>query len=90
MLFFELELCQFDKIQFQLEKILKSIYLHSPRETFTLGFFGFDITKLKEYKNADIIHIHWLNQGFITLTIHFESAMEAFSTSDLQKKERKS
>ena len=50
-----------------LEKILKSIFLHTPRETFTLGFFGFDITKLKEYKNADIIHIHWLNQGFITL-----------------------
>ena len=48
-----------------LEKILKSIFLHTPRETFTLGFFGFDITKLKEYKNADIIHIHWLNQGFI-------------------------
>ena len=50
-----------------LEKILKSIFLHAPRETFTLGFFGFDITKLKEYKNAHIIHIHWLNQGFIKL-----------------------
>ena len=56
-----------NNIFIKLEKILKSIYLHSPRETFTLGFFGFDITKLKEYKNADIIHIHWLNQGFITL-----------------------
>ena len=49
------------------EKILKSIFLHSPRSTFTLGFFGFDITKLKEYKNSDIIHIHWLNQGFINI-----------------------
>ena len=49
------------------EKILKSIFLHSPRETFTLGFFGFDITKVKEYKEADIVHIHWLNQGFINL-----------------------
>ncbi len=56
-----------NNIFIKLEKILKSIYLHSPRETFTLGFFGFDITKLKEYKNADIIHIHWLNQGFISL-----------------------
>ena len=50
-----------------LEKILKSIYLHSPRETFTIGFFGFDITKLKAYKDANIIHIHWLGQGFINL-----------------------
>ena len=50
-----------------LEKVLKSIYLPNPRSTFTLGFFGFDITKIKEYKNADIIHVHWLNQGFIKL-----------------------
>lgn len=49
------------------EKILKSLFLHSPRETFTLCLFGSDITKLKEYKNADIIHIHWLSQGFIKL-----------------------
>ena len=56
-----------NKICVNFEKILKSIFLHSPRSTFTLGFFGFDITKLKEYKNSDIIHIHWLNQGFITI-----------------------
>lgn len=49
------------------EKVLKYIYLDSPRSTFTLGFFGFDITKLKAYKEAEIIHIHWLSQGFITL-----------------------
>ena len=56
-----------NKFFIYLEKILKSIYLHSPRETFTIGFFGFDITKLKAYKDADIIHIHWLGQGFIKL-----------------------
>ena len=50
-----------------IEKILKSIFLHSPRETFTIGLFGFDVTKLPEYKNADIIHFHWLNQGFVRL-----------------------
>ena len=50
-----------------LEKILKSIYLHSLREAFTLGILGFDITNLKAYKDADIIHIHWLSQGFINL-----------------------
>ena len=56
-----------NKIFIYSEKILKSIYLHSPRETFTLGFFGFDITKSEAYKNSDIIHIHWFNQGFINL-----------------------
>ena len=52
-----------------LEKILKSIYLHSPRETFTIGFFGFDITKLKAYKDADIIHIHFFYHIYTTPAI---------------------
>ena len=49
------------------EKIIKSIFLSSPRDTFNICVFGFDLTKFKEYKDADIIHIHWLNQGFIKL-----------------------
>lgn len=57
-----------NKIFVNSEKIIKSIFLHSPRETFTLGLFGFDITKTNEYKQADIIHLHWLNQGFIRLS----------------------
>ena len=56
-----------NKIYIFTEKVLKSIFLHSPRSTFTIGLFGFDITKVKEYKDSDIIHIHWLNQGFIKL-----------------------
>ncbi len=56
-----------NKIFIYLEKIIKSIYLHSPRETFTIGLFGFDLTKLSDYKDADLIHIHWLNQGFINI-----------------------
>lgn len=51
-----------------LEKIIKLMYLNRPAETFTLGFFGFNITSTKEYKEADIIHLHWLNQGFISLS----------------------
>ena len=50
-----------------LEKFLKTIFLKKPRSAFTLGLFGLDITKIKEYKKADIIHIHWLNQGFIKI-----------------------
>ncbi len=50
-----------------IEKILKSFFLHSPRETFTISIFGFDITKIKEYQEADLIHIHCLSQGFINL-----------------------
>jgi glycosyltransferase involved in cell wall biosynthesis len=49
------------------EKILKSFYFRRAKEIFTLGFVGFDLTKTNEYKNSDIIHIHWINQGFISL-----------------------
>ncbi len=55
------------KIFVLIEKFLKSLFLHTPRETFTIGLFGFDITKLGEFKKADIIHIHWLGQGFINI-----------------------
>ncbi len=55
------------KILVYLEKIMKSIYLPIPRSTYTLGLFGYDITKFEEYKKSDIIHIHWLSEGFINL-----------------------
>ena len=29
---------------------------------------GTDITSLPEFKEADIIHLHWINQGFLSLT----------------------
>ena len=28
---------------------------------------GFDITKLPEFKEADVIHLAWINQGFLSL-----------------------
>lgn len=31
------------------------------------GLFGQDITKTQEYREADVIHLHWINQGFISL-----------------------
>lgn len=31
------------------------------------GFFGTDITRTKEFQEADVIHLHWLNQGFMSL-----------------------
>ena len=51
-----------------IEKVIKTIFLPSPRSTFTIGMLGFDITKFEEYKIADIIHIHWFNDGFISLS----------------------
>ena len=62
---------------------MKTIVLPTKRSTFTFGLIGFDLSKLKEVKKADIIHIHWLKDGFINsyeikksiipLSISFES-----------------
>lgn len=32
-----------------------------------IALFGQDITKTKEYREADVVHLHWVNQGFISL-----------------------
>lgn len=32
-----------------------------------IALLGQDITKTKEYKEADVIHLHWVCQGFISL-----------------------
>lgn len=31
------------------------------------GFFGNDITQREEFRQADVIHLHWVNQGFLGL-----------------------
>jgi glycosyltransferase involved in cell wall biosynthesis len=33
-----------------------------------IALFGQDITHTKEYKEADVIHLHWVNQGFLSLS----------------------
>ncbi len=48
------------------------IFLHlnfSKKNLFQIdtGQAGHDITNLPEYKEADIIHLHWINQGMLSL-----------------------
>lgn len=37
------------------------------RGRFTFPFIGKDISELPEVKNADIINLHWINEGFLSL-----------------------
>lgn len=43
--------------------------LFSKRNLFKMSIAntGYDITKFKEFQEADIIHLHWVNQGMISL-----------------------
>ena len=32
-----------------------------------IALFGQDVTATREYREADVVHLHWVNQGFLTL-----------------------
>lgn len=35
---------------------------------YSTGFLGFDFTRLDVYKEADVIHLHWINDVFVDLS----------------------
>ncbi len=58
------------KFTFLWERLV--IYLHnrfSRRNLFgvSMANTGFDITRTPEFQNADVIHLHWINQGFLSI-----------------------
>jgi hypothetical protein len=54
-------------IRRELDSFPVIFYRRREKIIFSTGFFGFDFTKTKEYKRADIIHLHWINGGFINI-----------------------
>tara|TARA_B100001248_G_scaffold89409_1_gene65961 strand:+ start:12798 stop:14048 length:1251 start_codon:yes stop_codon:yes gene_type:complete len=53
-------------INYHFVKLLERKYINRKKIIFSTGFDGIDLTKLKQFKNADIIHLHWIN-GLISL-----------------------
>lgn len=58
------------KMKFMAERL--QIFCHNGftrRGLFTVdnGGFGADITSLADFKRADVIHLHWINQGMLSL-----------------------
>lgn len=54
-------------IRGQLDNILPLFYKNRQKIIFSSGFFGINFTKTKEYEDADIIHLHWINGGFVNI-----------------------
>ena len=53
------------------ERVVIYLHLHfSRRHLFELDIAnaGTDITKLREFREADVIHLHWVNQGMLSLS----------------------
>ncbi len=57
----------FNMIRVQLDYMLLLFYPKRKRITFSSGLFGIDFTKTKEYQEADIIHLHWINGSFVNM-----------------------
>lgn len=51
----------------QFDQKLKRIYGRCPN-TFSSGFFGANIKNHPWYMEADVIHMHWINSGFISIS----------------------
>lgn len=56
---------KFDRLKFSLLRRLGNLptllYRNRKKLIFNTGFGGTDITKLPQYEDADIIHLHWIN-----------------------------
>lgn len=57
----------FNIIRAQLDDLLTLLYPKRKQVIFSSGIFGIDFTKTKEYKEADVIHLHWINGGFVNI-----------------------
>ncbi|MES2417333.1 MAG: glycosyltransferase [Bacteroidota bacterium] len=48
------------------ERYLVRLFVKAVKTPFSLQWFGRSLIKRKELKEADIIHLHWVNHGFIS------------------------
>ena len=69
----EIEQSKLDKlknrIRSQLDQIPLYLYRKRDRYIFSPAIVGYDITKTKQYREAAIIHFHWINGGLIDIKL---------------------
>jgi len=54
-------------IRRQLDSIPTVFYRNRKRIIFSTGLVGYGFTKTEIYKWADVIHLHWINDGFVNI-----------------------
>ncbi len=57
----------FKKIYSMLDALPSKFYLSRKKNIFSSGLVGIDITKHDLYEWADVINLHWVNDGFINI-----------------------
>lgn len=51
----------------QVDPLIVKAYKNRQGNIFSTGLVGYDFTKTEEYKQADIIHLHWVNAGLVNV-----------------------
>lgn len=49
------------------DNLLKYVYNYDKRKYFSAGYFGFNINQIVDKYDCDLIHLHWINHGFINI-----------------------
>ncbi len=49
------------------DNLLKYIYNYDKRKYFSAGYFGINVNRIVAKYKCDIIHLHWINHGFISI-----------------------
>lgn len=60
----------FNRLSVVWERLSVMFHTHFRRNriyAIDLGHSGFDITELPEFRQADVIHLHWINEGMLSL-----------------------
>lgn len=61
-------ICRLQSIfRLKIDHLILKAYRRKKNTIFSTGFFGFDITKAEYFKEADIIHLHWINSAMINI-----------------------
>ncbi len=54
-------------IRSKIESLPKYAFPHREGGLFSPGYVGKDWTKTEQYKQADIVHLHWVNRGMLSI-----------------------
>ena len=54
-------------IKYRIENYLLNQYSDRKKIIFSTGFLGNDITMMPEYQEADIVHLHWINNYMLSI-----------------------
>ena len=51
----------------QVDRLATAFYPRKIKRIFSTGLVGVDFTRHEKYKDADIVHLHWINAGFVNV-----------------------